>query len=313
MSREAFKEINFRAESVAMIALCDRVIAQYQAQGFRLTLRQLYYQLVTRNVIKNTEREYKRIGALLSDARLAGLIDWDAIEDRVRIPRVPTEFENLRDLVEAAVRSYRLPRWRDQEHYVELWVEKDALAGVLQPLAREFHVTLMVNRGYSSQSAMYESGKRFQDAAEQGKECTLFYLGDHDPSGEDMVRDVRDRLELFGVDLTVEKIALTMNQVRQYNPPPNPAKMSDSRASGYVALHGNESWEVDAIPPNVLQTLIRTAIDRLVDGTKLDVILDREQQDKQKLKAAVDRLMNGTEADPEDQGGDYEGSDDEGG
>ena len=285
--KEQFKEINFRQDSLDRIELCNQIIEDYQGQGLRLTLRQLYYQLVTRNAIPNIERSYKNLSTLVSDARLSGLMDWDAIEDRVRQPRRQNEFTNLRDLTEAAIRSYRLPRWHGQEHYVELWVEKDALAGVLEPLASEYHVTMMVNRGYSSQSAMYESAERFNGADEQ-RDPWLFYLGDHDPSGEDMVRDIGDRLRLFGVHhIHVVKLALTMEQVKQYNPPPNPAKISDPRATAYIDKHGDSSWEVDALPPETLSEIIRTAFDEIVDTAKMDKVKRKEEADKRLLRRLV--------------------------
>lgn len=290
MAKECFLERTFRDDSTLVIRRANQIITDYLRQGYRLTLRQLYYQFVSKNWIANTERSYKRLGSIISDGRLAGLIDWDAIEDRVRVPRVPTEFDDLEQLCEAAVSSYRLPRWKGQCNYVELWVEKDALAGVLQPLASEYHVTMMVNRGYSSQSAMYEAANRFQI---RGEDCEkhLLYLGDHDPSGEDMVRDVRDRLEMFGVSVHVKKIALTMAQVEEHEPPPNPAKMTDSRAGAYVAQHGAESWEVDALPPNVLAELIRHEILGLVDLEEMETIKEQEQTDTQELLKAVRTLM----------------------
>ena len=196
--REAFSVIRFSAKSQLRINQCNGIIAEYTAQGLRLTLRQLYYQLVSRNFIRNTEREYKNLGHLVSEARLAGRIDWSAIEDRVRRPRAPSEFANLDELVDVALASYRLPRWEGQSHYVELWVEKDALSGVLEPLASEFHVTMMTNRGYSSQTAMYDAARRFKSEMGTAETLTLFYIGDHDPSGEDMVRDIGARLALMG-------------------------------------------------------------------------------------------------------------------
>lgn len=285
--KRAFRRKKFTEQSANRIVECNAIIDEYLGQGLRLTLRQLYYQLVSRNVIRNVEREYKNLSALVSDARLAGLMDWEAIEDRVRQPREVNDFEDLGQLVDAALRSYRLPRWRGQKHYVELWVEKDALAGVLAPLAREFHVTLMVNRGYSSQSAMYESALRFIRAHRPG---VLLYLGDHDPSGEDMVRDIATRLDMFGADVTVTKLALTMDQVRQYNPPPNPAKLTDPRAGAYVAEHGDESWEVDALPPNVLAQIIRDAFRPLVNRRALRAVLDQEEADKSRLTEALESL-----------------------
>jgi hypothetical protein len=290
MSKICFVEKRFNTDRTKIIQSANEIIAEYQRQGFRLTLRQLYYQFVIRLIIPNRERNYKNLGQAISEARLAGLIDWSAIEDRSRPPRSPPEWDNIEDLVSSAVATYRLPRWNGQENYVELWVEKDALAGVLWPMASRYHVTLMVNRGYSSQSAMYESALRFRHEANE-KKLFLLYLGDHDPSGEDMVRDVRDRMEVFGVEnLHVEKIALTMEQVEKYNPPPNPAKMTDSRAAGYVALHGDKSWEVDALPPDVLSRLIENRIEKLFDDEIGKPILEQEEKDKAALVKAAKKI-----------------------
>lgn len=286
--KQAFREVNFRPASLDLIRQCNEIVERYQRQHLRLTLRQLYYQLVSRNVIRNEEKAYKSLGGLVSDARLSGLLDWNAIEDRVRVPRLPTEFDDLDELAKAALASWRLPRWKSQENYVELWVEKDALSGVLRPLASEFHLTMMVNRGYSSQSAMFEAGSRFRERSD--KNCFLLYLGDHDPSGEDMVRDVRDRLEMFGADVTVEKIALTMEQVEEHDPPPNPAKMSDSRAPGYVERFGNESWEVDALPPDTLQDLIRSRVEDLVDPDAWEIVRAREKEMAKAFAKAVEKV-----------------------
>ncbi len=290
--REKFKDINFRQDSLDRIALCNEIIEAYQSQRLRLTLRQLYYQLVTRNAIPNVERSYKNLSNLVSDARLAGLMDWEAIEDRVRQPRMQNEFENLRHLTETAIRSYRLPRWKGQDYYAELWVEKDALAGVLSPLASEFHVTMMVNRGYSSQSAMFESAERFNAA--DGRNPVLFYLGDHDPSGEDMVRDIEDRLRMFGIaGIQVRKLALTMGQVERYSLPPNPVKIRsdgkplDPRGAAYVEQHGHSSWEVDALPPEVLSGIIRAAFGEIIDTAKMDKVKRKEEADKRLLRRLV--------------------------
>jgi len=183
--KEQFKEQNFRPDSLKLIEACADIVNDYLNQGLRLTLRQLYYQLVTKNIIPNKERAYKNLSNMVSDARLAGMLDWDAIEDRIRVPAIPSEWDSIKDIVDSALYSYRLPRWKTQPEYIELWVEKDALAGVLRPLAIKYHIPLMVNRGYSSQSAMYEASKRFLRRQEEGKILRLLYLGDFDPSGED--------------------------------------------------------------------------------------------------------------------------------
>lgn len=290
MSKEQFKEVQFRQASLALIDQCNEIVDVYAGQGFRLTLRQLYYQLVTTNTITNTERSYQNLSTLVSNARLAGLLDWNAIEDRVRQPRAASEWDNIADLTESALASYRLPRWKDQDNYVELWVEKDALAGVLWPIAKDFHVTMMVNRGYSSQSAMYESANRFLDPVNEDKVLHLLYLGDLDPSGEDMVRDIDDRLRMFGADVNVNKVALTPAQVVKYKPPPNPAKLTDPRAVDYIKKHGSQSWEVDALPPKTLNKIIRSALSALVDEEKMDEIKEQEEEDKRKLREAVAEL-----------------------
>jgi len=283
--KEQFRNTNFRREALKKIELMNFIIEEYQEQGLRLTARQLYYQFVSRDLIPNQPAEYKKLTSLLTDARYAGLVDWKAIEDRGRAPDVPSEWPDLAALTESALRAYRLPRWNGQKHYAELWVEKQALAGVLEPLAREHHVPLMVNKGYSSASAMKESAERIM---RRKVAPIIFYLGDHDPSGEDMVRDIRERLTEFGVEhLLVEKVALTIAQVRQYSPPPNPAKIADPRADAYIAKFGEHSWEVDALPPNILTNLIRGAFAKVIDKKLMDVVKTQEEKDKKRLRAMV--------------------------
>lgn len=280
--KHPYKDLNIRPDGLRVIAQANAILSEYG--GMRLTLRQLYYQFVSRDLVPNTEQSYKRIGGIIGNGRLAGLIDWDAIEDRGRRPDVPAEWHGVSDIVNSAVAGYRLPRWGNQDYYAELWVEKQALASVLEPLASKWHATLMVNKGYSSLSAMRESALRFID--HEDKQKVLFYLGDHDPSGEDMVRDIRERLEMFGAgDLDVQKIALTMEQIRRFNPPPNPAKKTDARYASYIARHGTDkSWEVDALPPRELSRLIDTAFRDIIDMDKYNAMIEREQQHKKALR-----------------------------
>lgn len=293
MSLITFRDKRFHATSEVLIDACVVIVDDYLAQGLRLTLRQLFYQLVVRNTIPNTERSYQNLSRLVSDARLAGRLDWAAIEDRIRMPRLSLEFEDPDAAMQDTLAIYRLPRWQPQPYYVELWVEKDALAGVLQPIATDRHVTLMVNRGYSSQSAMYDAYQRFGRQEHAGKECALLYLGDQDPSGEDMVRDIDERLnDLFRVNVEVRKLAITPEQVAQYDPPPNPAKMSDSRAAAFVAKYGPNSYEVDALPPNVLTQIINDAIDEYQDHDLMDEVIAQEDRDRELLREAGRSIMD---------------------
>jgi hypothetical protein len=290
--RERIRDIRFTPERSERIAQLEGILAEYKGQ--RLSARQAYYQFVARDLIANEERSYKLITKLIADARYAGIVDWNAIEDRGREPIQPSEFDDLASLVDAALRSYRRPRWRDQPRYVELWVEKQALAGVLEPVARRFHVTLMVNKGYSSASAMKESAERLIAASVYGsKPVEVLYLGDHDPSGEDMVRDVYERLSEFGVvDLEVTKLGLTMEQIRQFDPPPNPAKITDSRAAAYIAKYGEHSWELDALPPDELNRLVTEAIESRVDGARMNALIEQEKRDKSRLREAAAQLRS---------------------
>jgi hypothetical protein len=281
--KEAFVRRKFKEHQLDKIDIANSIVREYSRLGLKLTLRQLYYQFVAHHDLPNSEKSYKTLGVLISNARLAGLLDWAAIEDRGRVADTPNDWSSLDELMKAAVHQFRLPRREDQLYYVELWVEKQALAGVLEPVAQRNHVTLMVNKGYSSQSAMYEASKRF--IAHEGQEPVLLYLGDHDPSGEDMVRDIGDRLRMFGVrGLSVEKIALTIDQVHEYDPPPNPTKMTDSRAEAYVEKFGDESWEVDALDPTTLVELIQEAIDRVTETDRIDAVLEEEQEQQREMR-----------------------------
>jgi hypothetical protein len=247
-------------------------------------LRQLYYQLVSRDIIANSLKEYAKLSKLLVQGRMAGIVDWDAIEDRIRVPYVPYWARSVPDAINDIIRSYRLDRMADQDVYIEVWVEKDALSGVLKRITSYFHVNLMVNRGYSSCTAMHDASKRLIRAAEDGKDCYILYLGDHDPSGVDMVRDVEDRLREFGAEVVVKRIALTQEQIAQYTPPPNPAKITDPRAKDYIAKFGNTSWEVDALRPEILHEIINKEIYALIDEELFLARLEKEDADKKKLE-----------------------------
>lgn len=280
-----FRDKRFSSQSLALLYQVQRIIAEYMAQDIAMTLRQLYYQLVSRGYIENTQRAYAKLSRLLTDARYCGEVDWDAIEDRIRVPRRPSQFENVLDLIRCAKASYRLDRWEGQKYYVELFTEKDALSSVLHPITQKWHIYFNVNRGYASATAMYDAAKRYIHETNKEKKPILLYLGDHDPSGLDMIRDIRDRLEEFEVlDLALIHIALTTKQVKQHNPPPNPAKISDPRAKEYITNYGEKSWEVDALRPELLIRLVEGSIAKFVDTELMNKIIAREKRDMKKLE-----------------------------
>lgn len=261
----------FKAPALNVIADSNAIIDEYAAQGFDLTLRQLYYQHVARALLPNTQRSYKRLGGIINDARLAGLIDWDAIVDRTRNVQENDSWEAPSEILRDAARWFNLDPWIAQGYRPEVWIEKDALRGVISGVCSRHNVPHFSCRGYVSQSEMWAAAQRLGPAWTEEKEAIIFHLGDHDPSGIDMTRDIQDRLDIFTDtdddlnSIRVVRIALNMDQVDAYGPPPNPAKTTDSRFEDYRARFGDESWELDALNPPVLVALIEEAIGSLID------------------------------------------------
>lgn len=290
MAKEAFIEKRFNASSVKIIDQANAIITEYQGMGYTLTLRQLYYQFVARDLLPNKQSNYKRLGSIMSDARLAGLSDWAAIEDRTRGVEEQPAWDSPDSIISAVASQYQEKVWNDQPYRPEVWIEKEALVGVVIPVCEELRIPYFACRGYASQSAQYEASKRFARYRYRDSEPIILHLGDHDPSGIDMTRENRDKIELLcrGEGVKVERLALNMDQVRRYNPPPNPAKESDSRFRNYVRQYGKKSWELDALSPDVIGTLIRDAVEGLIDRDKWDAAMAAEERNKELLEKASD-------------------------
>ena len=346
--KESFREVRLSKDNKKKLDLINSIINEYKAAGYVLTLRQLFYQLVTRNVIPNKVAEYAKLSNLLKEGRMAGIVDWSAIEDRLRLPYTPAAWDSPEEIMDTVISQYKQPRMAGQENYLEVWVEKDALSGVLKRVTSKYHVPILVNRGYSSASAMYDSYNRFRQALASGQKVNILYLGDFDPSGTDMIRDVYERplemltsqsvyfvrdaydkwveaeydgdeaeaydylsmryqdekeypfafekedgelhfdtLNAFIIDrFKVIPIALTREQIRQYNPPPNPAKRTDPRSKKFISEHGGSSWEVDALRPEVLNNILTNAIESRIDLNKYNAVLRQEEIGRTKLKKA---------------------------
>lgn len=287
MPKIKYKQINFRPKSLELIGLVNQVINEYKEQGYELTLRQAYYQLVARGYIPNNERSYKNIGNLINDGRLAGLIDWTAITDRTRNLRGNSHWNNPSDVIASAKYSYLLNKWKGQPNYVEVWVEKDALVDIVGQACRPLDTPYFSCRGYTSQSEMWGAAQRFLRQSDRERRI-IIHLGDHDPSGIDMTRDIQERLEMFGADVYVKRVALTMEQIETYNPPPNPAKLTDSRCGKYIAEFGDESWELDALEPKMLTNLIVEQVTMYRNDEIYQEICDREDREKEELQMLVD-------------------------
>lgn len=317
MGREAFIDRKFSPLSLETIEKAATIIADYQSQGFTLTLRQLYYQFVAHDSFPperrfrsvgndkwardpkgtpNATPNYKWLASIINDARLAGLIDWYAIEDRTRGVEMVNAWDSPAELIEGGAAQYKEDLWADQKYRPEIWIEKDALTGIIEPACTKYRVPCYACRGYSSQSEQYRAGKRFERQLAEGLIPVVIHLGDHDPSGIDMTRDNADRLEMFAYErVELRRIALNMDQVEQYNPPPNPAKESDSRSTGYIEKFGDSSWELDALDPRVIDRLISKELDTLIDKKKWKAAKEGEEERRDFLQRVSDNWEDVTE------------------
>lgn len=293
MAKECFIPRDFRSGTRAIIRKANTLIDDYQAQGYKLTLRQLFYQFVSRNWIVNQQSEYKRLGEILNDARLAGLVDWDAIEDRGRnlVPTAmwgyPGEPTSPADFIYDWGRHFKNDPWENQPAYVEAWEEKDSLIGIVERPCRKWRVPFFSCRGYVSASEMYDAAQRLTQRAEAGQRVIVLHLGDHDPSGTQMTDNIEERLMLLSREcegIEVRRIALNLDQIRAYNPPENTAKESDSRYRAYCNRYGTtKSWELDSMPPQALADLLDREIESEIDLELWARDMEAEREPKRQL------------------------------
>lgn len=281
-----------------VVARIAQIVDYYQKLGYTLTLRQLHYQFVSRNWIVNHISAYKKLGKILDDCRYSGCIDWDAIEDRGRVPYLPYHANTVEKAMNDLIGQYRMDRQLNQFNHVELWTEKDALSEILSRSTTKYHVRLCVNKGYTSSSAIYDAYRRFVPVLANGKSVTVLYFGDHDPSGLDMVRDISERLnfmlsngtyknECQGYDFRILPIGLTMQQIKRYKLPPNPAKLTDKRSDKYIKKFGRECWEVDALNPEVLTEIVEHNIKDQIDAATFNAVMKVEKKNLSKLKSFI--------------------------
>lgn len=316
MPRVKYEEWKPQAEALEIIEQANAICRRYTLQGYDLTLRQLYYQFVARDLIPNNIHSYNKLGAVINRARMAGLLDWSYIVDRTRHLSGTSHWLSPESAIKSAAKRFAQDKWRDQPYRVEVWVEKEALAGVIARVAIRNDVDFFSCRGYVSQSEMWGAAQRIRRYIEQGQPVVVLHLGDHDPSGIDMTRDMTDRMHTFidqdflnahpekfpngkatvkdirkamgalcsgHTSFRIKRIALNMKQVQQYQPPPNPAKLTDSRVGKYIERFGRQSWELDALEPQVLDTLIEENILKYRDNTKWVAAKKKETQHRETM------------------------------
>lgn len=291
--KQAYITKRFNAATAAVIDQANQIIDEYRDQGFILTLRQLYYQFVARDLIPNRQKEYKRLGNIVSDGRLAGMIDWSSIEDRTRNLQGNSHWDSPGDILAACVSSFRYDKWENQPTRIECWIEKDALVGVIAQSCKKLDIDFFSCRGYVSQSELHSAAMRLRSYEETGQNVLVLHLGDHDPSGIDMSRDIEDRFRMFGaVNTELRRIALNMDQIEEYSPPPNPAKATDARFANYTEEYGAECWELDALEPRVLRDLIEENVLAERDEDLYSEVCGREAKAKARLKELSDQLRD---------------------
>lgn len=310
MAKTKYESKRISADRMRLIDMANAVAEEYAAAGLALTLRQMHYQFVSRNWYRNNQKNYNLLGDVCRDARMGGLMDWDHLTDLTRELRSWVTHKDPQSALQGLAKDYHRDVWAPQRKRVEVWVEKDAAIGVVAGVCKANHVPFFSCRGYTSMSEMHEAAQRIRWHIEAGSQVTILHIGDHDPSGLDMTRDIEDRLRNFiavdwaglhmgpgrwtrgdirwsmvehmeekgnervGVRLNnaapwkVKRIALNMDQIEQYAPPPNFAKTTDARFRRYQQETGlDESWELDALDPQVLQQLIQDEVDLLRDET----------------------------------------------
>jgi len=266
-----------RARTAALLEICKSILAEYSGQ---ITVRQLYYRLFAAQVIENTERSYKNLDAHLTKWRKAGLLSPRQFVDLTREPIIPSMWSDLSDFLRTVRRSYRRDLWQGQERRPEVFCEKQALAQVLAPICDEYGVTLQLCRGYTSVSLNVETAERAQH---------ILYCGDHDPSGRDIERSLGCELrDTWGAEIGIDRIALTQEQIAEYDLPTAPAKRTDTRTRRFLAEHGDGTVELDALPPNVLQGLLRQAIEgQITDPAAWAEAKREEGRESARLQALV--------------------------
>jgi hypothetical protein len=251
-----------------------------------VTVHQVFYQMVSRGAIDKTENEYKHtVVRLLGEMRRDKELPYQWLADSTRWMRKPRTFSSLEDALQITADAYRRALWDRQDAYVEIWLEKDALSGVLHQVTAEWDVPLMVTRGYPSLSYLYSAAEAISLA---DKPAYLYYFGDHDPSGEDIPRVVEERLRELapGADITFERMAVNEAQIQQMGLLTRPTKKTDSRNKNFQG----ESVEVDAIPPATLRTMAEECISQHIDHYQLGITKLIEDFERDMLDQMISKL-----------------------
>lgn len=255
-----------------------------------VTVRQTFYHLVSIGMLQNTERQYDRLVDILTKAREAGLIPFDWIVDLSREPLIVPLYPSIGAFLTEKAKYYYRDTWIRQETYLLCFLEKQALQNIVWPIVSKYNIPLFIGKGYSSWPFIMKAAEELKQKAEQGKKLVVLYLGDCDPSGQDMPRDLLDRLRQlweFEVDLVI--VALTRKQVEEYNLPHQLLKEGDPRRKKSDLEYG---VELDALDPVILRDLIKLAIGNYLDRSTFDADQELETKEQALLQEKVKEIVN---------------------
>jgi len=277
-------------KSLELLAQVQEIIESY---NFALTLRQIYYQLVVKQIVPNEPKYYQKLSRLCVIGRDEGILPEDSFADRLREIDKPSCWDDLSDYMDTVKQAYRKNKWNNQDMYLEIWTEKDALRGVISPITHKYDAILLVVRGQVSRTAIYESYNRFAQMVEEDKECYLFYFGDFDPSGISIYNSLVERLRNYdecGELINFERIALTPEQIINYDLPQDPAKKSDPNYRRFVEQYGDRVVELDSLPPEVLRELIEESIRTTIDEELFVQVQEKELQERVQLQNIIESI-----------------------
>jgi len=261
--------------------------AEILAEESPMTVRQLFYRLVSAGAIQNIRNDYQKVSAALTKARNDGRVDFALIVDRSRPEYRPNVFDDAAQYAKVVRRSYRKDYWQSQPERCEVWCEKDAVVGSIQVLTDELGVTVRVARGFLSTTRAFELARSIGGRSE--KPMTAFYLGDHDPSGRLIETDLAERIRAYGAKFTIKRLAIHAADIAAFRLPPLRVKESDSRAASFLRRYSNRCVELDALPPTELRRRIREAVENLIDQELWDRAVKVEKAELASIQEIVTR------------------------
>jgi len=272
-------------QSLELLAQVQEIISSYD---FALTLRQIYYQLVAKQIIPNKQKYYTKLSRLCVTGRDEGILPEEGFADRLREVDKLSSWSDLNEFMNTVKRSYRKDKWQNQDSYLEIWTEKDALRSVLTEITYQYDVSLMVSRGQLSRTAIYETAKRYK--AKSDKKCYLYYCGDFDPSGLSIYDSIKKRLSNFDILINFGRIALTEKQIEKYKLPSDPGKKSDPNYNKFVNIYGSDMVvELDSLPPDILRKIIEDCILQNIDQGPLAQTRRKEKDERIRLNKFIEK------------------------